>query len=608
MEHMVSRRNFIIISIMMIVLFGLFQFSLVLKDRGNEYDKNEYIRESALDGSDAWQMTEWESGEKLPERDYVVYIGGKDQEVYNTIRQWCIYSKRDLVVASSVQDYILNMVKPPRMILFDGANIRLQKDWETIKSWTRQSVPMAFCTIPGVETVKSNELLREILGIDYVMDDSVDVVGIHVFPGFLLGGENIYQVFSEADEKRMDLELTVPWYHTFNGTKSYIMGMFEETPEETDRQPSLLWRYGNSYNQVFVVCGDYIKDLSGMGYLEAMLAEASEYDLYPVVNAQSLSIVNFPSLAEENSETIAQIYSRKQSNLYKELIWPNLIAVMEESGFVPTCFLTPKFDYNSSSLPSEEELVFYLKQFKEQKAETGLSEILYSGGDLQTKVQEDTAFFANVENDYVYSSLYEEESQLPQLRKLLSQQLFSGVKTIVSNRRQEDMLLSYEGDSITVQAITHDAFDYKFSDDLRLKGYETALGYSNVLLDMTDIAWPKVEDDEWQKRTEVFSSNVCTYWKPFGGFDRTTASENDWRIRNFLSLDYTSERMDNIIHVSVSNFQEEAWFILRTHGEDVRSVLGGSCQELEEDVYLIRAEDENVLIELIRISEHRYSE
>ena len=42
---MVSRRNFISIILMMAVLFFMFQFSQVIKIRGNDYNINEYINE-----------------------------------------------------------------------------------------------------------------------------------------------------------------------------------------------------------------------------------------------------------------------------------------------------------------------------------------------------------------------------------------------------------------------------------------------------------------------------------------------------------------------------------------------------------------------------------
>lgn len=595
---------------MIAVLFGLFQFSLVMKDQGNRYDTNDFISDSPWTEEDVWQAAVLEPGDAVPEGDYVVYIGSSSGDICNTVMQWCTYSKRNLVVCASVTEYEPDAERKPEAILIDGAQMNVSTDTALLEAWEQADVPLIFCSIPEASVIGKNPRLMRLFGIDEVIAEEVDIAGVRVFSGFLLGGETIYQASTPEEEKRMDLELTVPWYHVFGGTKSYIIGMFEETPEDTDMQPALLWRYGTVNNQIFVVCGDYLSDVSGMGYLEAMMTELLPYDIYPVVNAQTFSVVNFPGLSNENQDKIREIYSREQSTLYKDIIWPNLIAVMEESGFVPTCYLTPQFNYQDSGTePSEEELVFYLKQMKEQNAEAGLSMKLYAGEEeLAAKVQADSSFFGQVENHYVYSSLYTDERNLEELKELLPDSLFSGVRTITSEVSGEDMLLSYGSGNVTVQGITHDAFSYRYSDDLRLKGYETALGYSNVLLDLTDVAWPEEEADEWQKRSEVFSANICTYWKPFEDFERTTATESDHRVRNFLALDYNDERDGSCITVSIGNMADSAWFLLRTHGESVERVTGGDYVEVEQDAYLIHAWEEQIQIDLNTVEEHRYTE
>lgn len=50
---MVSRRNFFSITIMMLVLLVLFQFSMVLRDRQNTYDTNANLSQRVSDGEEA---------------------------------------------------------------------------------------------------------------------------------------------------------------------------------------------------------------------------------------------------------------------------------------------------------------------------------------------------------------------------------------------------------------------------------------------------------------------------------------------------------------------------------------------------------------------------
>ena len=49
---------------------------------------------------------------------------------------------------------------------------------------------------------------------------------------------------------------------------------------------------GDFYN------GDYLSGSTGIGFLSAIMAENSSYYLYPVVNAQVMTVANFPGMAE----------------------------------------------------------------------------------------------------------------------------------------------------------------------------------------------------------------------------------------------------------------------------------------------------------------------
>lgn len=73
---------------------------------------------------------------------------------------------------------------------------------------------------------------------------------------------------------------------------------------------------------VFAVVGDYLKDSSASGLLDGMLAEASDYTIYPIVNAQNLSMVDFPVFADENSGEIQRLYSQRTTGMVRDIMWP----------------------------------------------------------------------------------------------------------------------------------------------------------------------------------------------------------------------------------------------------------------------------------------------
>ena len=157
-------------------------------------------------------------------------------------------------------------------------------------------------------------------------------------------------------------------------------------------------------------------------------------------------------------------------------------------------------------------------------------------------------------------------------------------------------MVSYLTDRITLQSITSAGISHTYKEDIRMKSLQTALGYSNILLDMNQITWPEKEEDRWEIVSEKFSSHINTYWKAFEMFDQTSASECDTRIRNFLAMDYDDSREGDEIHVSIKDRNGDLWFILRTHGEEVVAVQGGDFKKIETDAYLIHASQEKLTI------------
>ena len=74
-----------------------------------------------------------------------------------------------------------------------------------------------------------------------------------------------------------------------------------------------------------------------------------------------------------------------------------------------------------------------------------------------------------------------------------------------------------------------------------------------------------------------------------------------------MNLDY-SYAEDDEGAVQLKTSEKESWFLLRTHGAEVESTVGGSWQKVEEDVYLIYAEQDSVRIKLKQPKLHYYTQ
>ena len=599
---MVSKRNFFSIAIMMFVLLFLFQFSMVVRDRQNTYDINSSLTVRSSDGKNAWQKEQIDlTSLAETDRKCVLFVGDASGEMARAADRWCTYAKWNLATCSSMDEVQEESETLPGMLILESEKYANGSNLKKLEKMVQNDVIIVFGCLEDPETIDHNEELKQFLRIDNVISQRTELTGVRLFKGFLLGGEVSYETPEEADEKeRQDLALEVPWYQVGSGTKTYMMGLLPQSEMNgtirNEELPALIWRNGIAGGSVFAVVGDYMKDSTALGLLDGMVTEASEYYLYPVVNAQNLSMVDFPAFADENSETMAELYGQQVTGIGRDIMWPSLVSIVEKGKMKMTCFMQPQADYEDGAAPDNKNLVFYLKQMKEQNAEAGLSLQYKNAESLNNKLAQDAEFFRKSGSSYRYGAAFVEEQNLNTVQEELNTEMLKDVSTLVCEYTEAEPVVSYYTDEVTLQTVTSDGMNYHYSDDIRMRSIQSALGYTNVMLNMQDIFWPERDTDRWQIMQKHFSSNLLTYWKNFTVFDSTTLSESNTRVRTFLNLDFSQSRSEDEIILQTS--QAGSWFVLRTHGEEIADIEGGTQTKIEEGAYLICAEDTTVKIQV----------
>lgn len=599
---MVSRRKFFSIAIMMFVLLFLFQFSMVLRDRQNTYDVNSNLAPKQNDGKNVWKNEELDPASVgTTDRRYVLFVGDSSSDMAEAVSRWCTYAKWDISKCSSMEKFKENDKNLPGMLILESEKYALDDNLKKIEELEQKGVIIVFGCLENAENIEKNQELQDFMGICKVVSAKTEITGVKLFEGLLLGGEVVYETPEDKDERdRQDLQLNVPWYQVGSGTKTYMVGLLDQSKQketvENEELPTLIWRNGIRNGSIFCVVGDYMKDSTALGLLDGMVAEASSYYIYPVVNAQNLSMINFPVFADENNEQMMELYSQSITGMARDIMWPSLISIVEKGGLKMTCFMQPQTNYEDGIEPTSKDLVFYLKQMKEQNAEAGLSLQYKNAESLRDKLNQDAEFFRKADSSYKYGAAYTEEKDLDTVKALMNTELMKNVSTLVCEYTEDEPVISYCTDSVTLQSVTSDGMNYTYSDDIRMRSIQSSLGYTNVMLNMQKIFWPERKKDRWQIMQKRFSSNLLTYWKNFTGFDSTTLSESNTRTRTFLNLDFSETRTDDEITLKTS--ESGSWFILRTYGEEIEEIEGGTQKKLEDNVYLIQAQDTTVKIQV----------
>ena len=587
---------------MMFVLLFLFQFSMVLRDRQNTYDVNSNLAPKQNDGKNVWKNEELDPASVgTTDRGYVLFVGDSSSDMAEAVSRWCTYAKWDISKCSSMEKFKENDKNLPGMLILESEKYALDDNLKKIEELEQKGVIIVFGCLEDPKNIEKNQELQDFLGIYKIVSKKTELTGAKLFEGLLLGGEVIYETPEDKDERdRQDLQLNVPWYQVGSGTKTYMVGLLDQSKQketvENEGLPTLIWRNGIRNGSIFCVVGDYMKDSTALGLLDGMVAEASSYYIYPVVNAQNLSMINFPVFADENNEQMMELYSQSITGMARDIMWPSLISIVEKGGLKMTCFMQPQTNYEDGIEPTSRDLVFYLKQMKEQNAEAGLSLQYKNAESLRDKLNQDAEFFRKADSSYKYGAAYTEEKDLDTVKALMNTELMKNVSTLVCEYTEDEPVISYCTDSVTLQSVTSDGMNYTYSDDIRMRSIQSSLGYTNVMLNMQKIFWPERKKDRWQIMQKRFSSNLLTYWKNFTGFDSTTLSESNTRTRTFLNLDFSETRTDDEITLKTS--ESGSWFILRTHGEEIEEIEGGTQKKLEDNVYLIQAQDTTVKIQV----------
>lgn len=602
---MVSRRNYVAITIVMLVMLFMFQFSGVAADAWNDYEENPYAKDrGALPAKgDAYQP-----GQDGEDRQLLVCLGDGDSALANMAQTWATYMKWDVQTHSSFKQYEKAAEKDnallPEMIVIDPESIDWENDdeIESLEGYVKSGIDLVFCGLPDAKSIEGSERTRSLLGIEKVVREKTTVAGLHLYEGFLLGGEALYKAEDQASAReKQDMDLTFPWYQLSSATKIYMRGIAKSKKVKDEDYPPVIWETSFASGYAFAINGDYMEDATGLGILSAIRARTSDYEIHPVVNAQNMVIANYPVLANENEEEMMRRYSQSMEDVLRNIAWPDIVEIYqrnsEKLGF--TCMLAPQLDYGDEEQPSEDSLTYYMKLLNEQDAETGLSGCSVSDTPIEEKLAQDDAFMEAGLPDYRFSSFYGGDLTEKELRNSLKADILADVRTVVKGYAGESEILGYVSKDATEQVAVADGLTYTYQEDFRTRSIQTALGYSSVLVDAASIAYPADRGyDTWEDYTEKLSGNLQSGWTNYKAFSATTVSESDDRIRNFLALDYKETKKSNEISLSLDAEETPAWFLLRTAKYTVDAVQGGDWQEIESGAYLIKATDEDVSIVL----------
>ena len=587
----ISRSNFIAMSVTMLAILFLFQFS----NLSVLYTSKATINHIAEEDIKIYAKHTVQKTNLKNDFDYSTAIIGDSYEA-NLAVEWCVYMKRNYARFDNLQEFYTNTSTKCRLLIVNSYVVTTSSDIKILQKICDYKINIIFTSLPDTELIQKSETLKSVLGIHSLKTDSFRTSGMTIYDGFLLGGRTSYK----------KLKKTIPYFKLQAGVKAYIVGEIKDQKKKKIKNedlPPILWRYHTGKNFIFAVNTDFFSNHTGLGMMTSMLAETEEYLIYPIVNAQSVICQNYPYLSNENTNLISEKYYYETQPLSQSVLWPDIISILDATGEKFSGMIAPKFEYsNSLEGVSSNTISYYYKQTEQVSGNLGISgDQVESGNFYKEKLKYDTEMFKQKVPSYVFTIFSPGKMPETIYKPYLTskkENILSNIRTMIIDKdNQTEPVISFYNDKIISMANVSDGFSHDNDEDLYLKSIETALGYSSVSLDFTRVYYPSEKKDDWTRLTKNLSRFLDTYWAEFRkGFEQTTVSEADEKARRFLALDYQTFKQGNTINLSIDHFYKSASFILKMPNGRITSITGGEFKKLEQNVYVINASKKDVVL------------
>lgn len=606
---MISKRTYITILMIIVTVFLLFMFigtsssitadeyvnTRSTKETSDNFDNGLTSQRLNLDNGDMQKIFEGLANKESKQVIAIISLDDTDNTT-NTLVEWCVYNKCFYKIYTSLPNN--EEIENFDLLIFGDIHLT-SKDTDKLFNYASQGKTMIFTQLPIYEEIVSNEKLADFYGIEEGINKNIIADGIRIFPGFMIAGERIYSKRDYFGNKD-DAQITLPHYRLSAGYEVYSVGLLDDQKElglENKDLPPLLWRTKTDNSFIFVINSDIYKEVSMLGVLTSFMSEAKEYHLYPIINGQTISLINIPYLSDENQGIINQKYSRSSQALSRDILWPDIVQVLINYGESYNFFVASELDYSDNVEPKENNIDFYLTEIGKMSGVMGLSLDQVSGIDLKEVVEKNNKFYKKYMPNYKFDALFIEDFVFDESNNIFEYDILKNISLVMSDYKPGDKLIDFIDENVLSIKFNLNGYQHETMDNLTMYCIENALGMTNMKVDTKDVFFPEEGADEWNELLLEWSKGD-TYFNDFSKFDMVSIYELEDRVRKFLALDFVYECKNNEINVKISNIDEEAYFILTTHGKNIDLIQNAKSIEISQDTYLIIAYDEDVLIKL----------
>lgn len=405
---------------------------------------------------------------------------------------------------------------------------------------------------------------------------------------------------------------------------SYPVELSEDTVvhlvSADDKSIPLLWEHNSGLGRVVFINSDLFGNKASRGVLGAAYSLLQDVFVYPVINSSIFFIDDFPSPVPAGStDIIEQQYGMQIHDFYTNVWWPDILNISKHYNLKYTGVMIETYDDNVVA-PFE-------KQLDSDRHRYFGRLILANGGDIglhghnhvplclaeagvnqahdypgwpttesmQLSVYELIRFGRSLFPGHVFTTYVPPSNILCSDSRLWLPAVLPDLKVISSLYINDALKTSYEQEFteasdgiIELPRIIsgydpNDVLRYTAINELRLHYINAHFVHPDDILDADRGALKG-----WAYLRDRFEEYVKWLSEAAPSLRNMTANEGAIAVQRYARLAIKTEDRNGSFEISLGNFYDEAWLMLRSANKPT-AIEGGTITPLNSDLYLIKA-------------------
>ena len=453
-------------------------------------------------------------------------------------------------------------------------------------------------------------LIEQKLGIVESSYENELVDSIRFADGFLIGGNKAWPIMDGYDSaKKVRLHEDADVY-AFDGDEKSL---------------PLIWRsdYGKGR---FVVDNIGIMSKAVRGVYAASYTLLEDAFAYPVINGAAFYLDDFPSpVPAGDGEKIRADYGMDVEEFYINVWWPDMLKLADEYGICYTGVVIENYgDKTDGTIVQEKNLnpfLYFGEMLLKEGGEIGLHGYNHQPLSLGNIEYRDDLPYNTWSDEAAMRSAVEElmrfvEEMFPEVQNyvyvppsnVLSDEgramlgsYYPGIHTVASTYFEDDYVYEQEfcvgEDGLVEQPRT---ISGGILNDYAMLAALSELNFhlvSNHFIHPDDV----LDEDRgaaigWEKLRDNLGNYMGWLHASCPALRELTGTELSGAVQRFSSVGVKREITEGQMKLTLSNFTDEAWLLVRLENQKIPSVSGGKLTQITESLWLLCADQSEVTI------------